>query len=138
MFEIRKEASFEASHRIEGHKDYVTGEPGKCSRLHGHSYKIAIAVKSDSLKEIGFVVDYYLLGKVLKDFCDMFDHQNLNDFECFTTPNNATAELIAKHLYEFAETSLRAALPKDFRKGKVDLSYAECSETDSSSARYTR
>ena len=138
MFEIRKEASFEASHKIEGHKDPITGEDGKCSRLHGHSYRVALVMSSEFTQEIGFVVDYYLLGKILKDFCEMFDHRHLNDFSCFTEPEgNATAEMIARQLYFFADTSLRAHLP-EYESGKINLVFAECKETDSSYARFWR
>jgi 6-pyruvoyltetrahydropterin/6-carboxytetrahydropterin synthase len=102
--EISYEMTFDAGHRIVGHK-------GKCARLHGHTYKVHI-MASGSVHEPGFVVDF---GD-LKDIVNEWDHRMLiwnQDLLC--TPDrrefwidegvvflsfNPTAEHMAQHLAE--------------------------------------
>lgn len=100
MYEIYKEATFEAAHCIEGHLDPVTGEPGKCSQLHGHSYSIGICIRARGLQPIGFVLDYYYVGQILKWICEQLDHKYLNE----VLPDmNATAENMARWAYRQTE-----------------------------------
>lgn len=63
--EISLEMTFDAGHRIVGHK-------GKCARLHGHTYKAHI-MASGVVKEPGFVVDF---GDI-KDLVNKWDHRLL-------------------------------------------------------------
>ncbi len=92
MYTITKRFDFEASHRLGG-----LPEGHKCSRMHGHSYRVEIVLESEQLDERGFVVDYGEL-KPLGDLIDRrFDHCHLNDFIL-----QPTAENIARTLYEFA------------------------------------
>jgi 6-pyruvoyltetrahydropterin/6-carboxytetrahydropterin synthase len=63
--EISLEMTFDAGHRIVGHK-------GKCARLHGHTYKVHIMVAGKVIKP-GFVVDF---GD-LKDLVNEWDHRLL-------------------------------------------------------------
>jgi 6-pyruvoyltetrahydropterin/6-carboxytetrahydropterin synthase len=54
MFIITKEFSFEASHQIFG-----LPEGHQCSRMHGHSYRVEVVIKSPCLDARGFAqVDY--------------------------------------------------------------------------------
>lgn len=62
---IEMEMTFDAGHRIVGHK-------GKCARLHGHTYKVRISVEGE-VTEPGFVVDF---GD-LKDLVNEWDHRML-------------------------------------------------------------
>lgn len=63
--EISVEFTFDAGHRIVGHK-------GKCARLHGHTYKIHVML-AGPVKGPGFVVDF---GDV-KDLVNEWDHRLL-------------------------------------------------------------
>lgn len=63
---IYLEHSFDAGHRIVGHK-------GKCARLHGHTYRCEFWMNRQHLVEPGFVVDF---GDV-KDLVNRWDHQML-------------------------------------------------------------
>jgi len=137
MFEIRKEITFEAAHRIKGHKDPITGEPGKCSRRHGHSYTIALCFESPSISDkTGFVLDYYWIGTILKSFHDKWDHQNLNKFKDFRAPHKSTAERIAEVVYNEAFHYVVKNVPYDSLPEGLRLVYAECRETASTYARY--
>ena len=63
--EIFLEHTFDAGHRIVGHK-------GKCARLHGHTYKAHIWCQGEVLYP-GFVVDF---GDI-KDLVNEWDHRML-------------------------------------------------------------
>lgn len=102
--EISYECTFDAGHRIVGHK-------GKCARLHGHTYKVHI-MASGSVHEPGFVVDF---GD-LKDIVNEWDHRMLiwNQDALYSPESeqfwkdegvvflsfNPTAEHMAQHLAE--------------------------------------
>lgn len=100
MGEISYEMTFDAGHRIVGHK-------GKCARLHGHTYKVHI-LATGSVHEPGFVVDF---GD-LKDVVNEWDHFMLLWDQDDIVPRlqtqdgivllsfNPTAENMAQHLAE--------------------------------------
>lgn len=72
---ISKDFKFEASHVLSRH-------PGKCSRLHGHSWQGKVTVIGDVNPGTGFVMDYYDLGQILqKHIVDPLDHKHLGVFE---------------------------------------------------------
>lgn len=101
--EISYEMTFDAGHRIVGHK-------GKCARLHGHTYKIHI-MAAGLVVDPGFVIDF---GD-LKDIVNKWDHKMLlwekdpcsvttilesdnMDFGVVRLPFNPTAENMAQYL----------------------------------------
>lgn len=68
---IRKEFRFEASHVLPRH-------PGKCARLHGHSWRLTIAVAGEIDAESGFVCDFFDLKKVVDEHViSHLDHTHL-------------------------------------------------------------
>lgn len=94
MYTISKEFHFSASHILDG---LPNGHP--CGRLHGHNYRIIIALQSDALNDVGFVRDFGEL-KAFKSFIDTtLDHRHLND----VLPMQPSAEHIARWLYEQAK-----------------------------------
>lgn len=93
MYTISKEYHFSASHILHGLAD-----DHPCSRLHGHNYVIEVELRSETLNEVGFVRDYRELD-ALKTYIDgKLDHRHLNDV---LGDDNTTAELLAKHLYDW-------------------------------------
>jgi 6-pyruvoyltetrahydropterin/6-carboxytetrahydropterin synthase len=85
--EIRKQFRFEAAHVLPHH-------PGKCSRLHGHSYRFEVALEGPLQGDgqaKGMVVDFDEISAVVKPaVVERLDHASLNDFM-----PNPTAEHIA-------------------------------------------
>ena len=152
MYRVSKKISFCAAHCIEGH---VTpdGKPGKCSRLHGHNYELGVTLQSNYLQPIGFVIDYYHVGLILKELENRWDHTNLNDDPMlytneygpegrtnqYLTDTNPTAERIAivaymhvmESLKEFIKTGMLKNAPKDLKVYRV-----WCKETDGTEAEY--
>jgi 6-pyruvoyltetrahydropterin/6-carboxytetrahydropterin synthase len=69
--EVGKQFRFEASHVLPKH-------PGKCARLHGHSWVLGVRVRGPIDRETGFVVDYAKLSELVKlHVVDVLDHRHL-------------------------------------------------------------
>lgn len=92
MFEMQVKGTFDAAHHLRGYE-------GKCSRLHGHTWTVELSVEGAGLDELGMLVDFRDLNRLLKDTLEPMDHQYLNDLPPFRDMN-PTAENIAKYLYE--------------------------------------
>lgn len=69
--QLTKKFRFEASHILPLH-------PGKCSRLHGHSWTLDVTVEGPINPTTGLVVDYADLSRLVnKEIIDRLDHQHL-------------------------------------------------------------
>ena len=71
---LRKTFRFEASHRLPFH-------PGKCSRLHGHSWVRDVEVEGPVLQPTGMVMDFADLSKALQPIIDDLDHHHLGTWD---------------------------------------------------------
>ncbi|HEY5348376.1 MAG TPA: 6-carboxytetrahydropterin synthase QueD [Candidatus Lustribacter sp.] len=84
--QIRKQFTFEAAHVLPHHH-------GKCSRLHGHSYRLDVTVGGPLQSEgsaTGMVVDFDEMTRIVRaTIVDELDHRHLND-----TIENPTSENI--------------------------------------------
>jgi len=76
-------AEFDAAHSLPGYQ-------GKCSNIHGHTYKAEVVIEGP-VGDDGFVIDFYRLKSILGMILADLDHNNLNHI----LPN-PTAELIAE------------------------------------------
>ena len=45
---------------------FLTKYRGKCENLHGHNYKLIVAIKGD-IKEDGMVMDYAVIKRIVKE-----------------------------------------------------------------------
>lgn len=90
--EIFKEFTIEAAHRLpnvpEGHK---------CSRLHGHSFKIEVYVSGAVGAESGWVMDFAEIKKAFQPLYDRLDHHYMNEIEGLENP---TSENLARWIWE--------------------------------------
>lgn len=90
--EIFKEFTIEAAHCLpnvpEGHK---------CSRLHGHSFKIAIYVSGTVGAESGWIMDFAEIKSAFQPLYDQLDHHYLNEVEGLENP---TSENLARWIWE--------------------------------------
>lgn len=99
IVELKKEFRFEAAHRL------PRVPPGhKCSRVHGHSYKIELYVRGPVNRETGWLVDYAVLDDAWAVLHDRLDHRMLNDVPGL---ENSTCEVLAAYIWE----ALRPAVP---------------------------
>ena len=92
MFEITVEYSFAAGHALRGYK-------GKCENIHGHNYKVEVALSGKKLNAIGLLMDFVDLKAVIKEIVKRVDHQFLNDMPPFDQLN-PSAENMAKYFFD--------------------------------------
>ncbi|HTZ54970.1 MAG TPA: 6-carboxytetrahydropterin synthase QueD [Alphaproteobacteria bacterium] len=96
--QIRKHFRFEAAHVLPYH-------PGKCARLHGHSYRLEVGVRGPLHSQgpaRGMIADFETVKQVVRaEAIDLLDHQNLNDFM-----ENPTAEQIVMWIWRRLDPAL--------------------------------
>ncbi len=81
-FEIVKEFGFEAAHYF-GHKP-----PGhENTRVHGHSFRVAVALTGEPDAATGCVVDFEKVTEALEDVRGKLDHRFLNDIPALRPPS---------------------------------------------------
>lgn len=124
MFELRVEHSFPAGHAL---REYV----GRCANVHGHNYRVQLAVEGPQLNKIGLLTDFSDLKKALRGVCEGLDHQFLNDLPAFAE-RNPSAENLALYFYEQLSESLRSQLEEN----QVRIKEIVVQETDTAWAVY--
>ncbi len=96
--DIFKEFTFEAAHRL---PNVPAGH--KCSRLHGHSFHVAVHVDGPVDDETGWVRDFADLSEAMKPVIERLDHYYLNEIEGLGNP---TSEILARWIWERVQASL--------------------------------
>jgi 6-pyruvoyltetrahydropterin/6-carboxytetrahydropterin synthase len=81
-YKIVKEFGFEAAHTF-GHKP--AGHEN--TRVHGHSFKVEVALSGAPNLKSGCVVDFEDLGRTLASVREKLDHHFLNDIPSLGTPS---------------------------------------------------
>lgn len=98
MTEIFREFAFEAAHRLpnvpEGHK---------CSRLHGHSYRVQVAVIGAVDPTLGWVMDFGDIKDAWRPLDTALDHFYLNDLPGLENP---TSENLAVWIWQRLQDAL--------------------------------
>lgn len=96
--EIFCEFTFEAAHRLpnvpEGHK---------CSRLHGHSYRVAVHVAGTVDPRTGWIIDFGDIKSSWQPVGAQLDHYYLNEIPGLANP---TSEVLAAWIWRRLENSL--------------------------------
>ena len=82
--ELTHEFRFEAAHRLpmlpSGHK---------CSRLHGHSFRIEISVAGEMDERMGWLVDFDQVSALVEPVLEReLDHRSLNDVPGLENPTS--------------------------------------------------
>ncbi len=85
--ELRKTFQFEAAHLLPH-----LPETHKCRRLHGHSFKVEIAVAGECDEKLGWLMDYADIKALFKPIWEQLDHRYLNEIRGLENP---TSEIIA-------------------------------------------
>jgi 6-pyruvoyltetrahydropterin/6-carboxytetrahydropterin synthase len=98
--EIFKEFTFEAAHLLPhvpaGHK---------CSRLHGHSYRVELHVRGPLGEHSGWIMDFADLKSAFAPLHAQLDHYYLNEVKGLENP---TSENLARWIWQ----RLRPTLPQ--------------------------
>ncbi len=101
-YELNKEMSLSCAHYIPAE------EAGVCKRVHGHTYTINLTIVGDALNEIGFLVDFKLLKKLVHD---RYDHTLLNEHPEFQD-RPPTTEVMAEQIWTLVQHSLEGMANK--------------------------
>lgn len=81
--ELRKTFQIEAAHRL---PNVAAGH--KCARLHGHSWRIEVAIEGPVGEHTGWVMDYADLKAAFQPVHDRIDHHYLNDIPGLENPTS--------------------------------------------------
>ncbi len=96
---IVKSINFDAAH-------FLDHDPGArpYARLHGHSFKLEVAIEGEPDDEAGWVVDFGDVAEALEELHEALDHRLLNEIDGLERP---TLENICK----WAAARLRTRFP---------------------------
>lgn len=120
MYELMIESKFAAAHQLRGYE-------GKCERLHGHNWRVTVAVTAERLNEVGLAIDFIDLKKSLREVLDQLEHTFLNDIFPFTEIN-PSSENLAKWIYD--------TMAKKINDENLEISSVTVWESDTASASY--
>ena len=99
-YQIVKEFGFEAAHTFDhkpaGHEN---------TRMHGHSFRVAVALRGEPDAVTGCVVDFEEVSRALGEVQSVLDHRLLNDIPGLAKPS---LENIARWIAE----RLKAKFPQ--------------------------
>lgn len=87
-----REFRFESAHRL------PRVPPGhKCARLHGHSFKVEVAIRGPVDPATGWFIDYDVVDSAFRPLLEQLDHHYLNEVPGLENP---TSEVLARWLWE--------------------------------------
>ena len=90
--DISKTFRIEAAHRLPN-----LPPTHKCSRLHGHSFRIEVHVEGPIDPHLGWVMDFADLKAAFRPLFDLLDHNYLNDVPGLDNP---TSENLARWVWD--------------------------------------
>ena len=96
--ELRKTFQFEAAHLLPH-----LPKTHKCRRLHGHSFKVEIAVAGECDPKLGWVMDYADISAAFKPLWRRLDHFYLNKIPGLKNP---TSENVAMWIWKRLKSKL--------------------------------
>lgn len=88
VHEFRFEAAHMLPNVVEGHK---------CRRLHGHSFKVELAVKGPVDPKTGWFIDFGVIYDIWQPLWERLDHHYLNEIPGLENP---TSEVLAKWIWD--------------------------------------
>ncbi|MDY0000229.1 MAG: 6-carboxytetrahydropterin synthase QueD [Polyangia bacterium] len=120
MYEVAIRTRFAAAHRLANYG-------GKCEALHGHTWVVEVGVEGPEIDEVGLLMDFVALKRLVKDVVEELDHTLLNDHVCFSE-QNPSSERVAKFFYD----RLKDVLPSP----ALRVSFVRVWESEDSAATY--
>lgn len=92
MFTITIESTFRATHQL-------ALEGGTREPLHEHQWHVTAAVQAKELDEMGTVMDFHELERLLGEIIDLMADQQLETTDLFDG-RNVSAEAVAQFIYD--------------------------------------
>ena len=85
---VAREFTFDAAH-------FLTDYYGKCERMHGHTYKLAVTLEG-KVQSNGLLIDFVVLKRIVKKrVLEKLDHHLLND-----VVKNPSAERVVMWIWD--------------------------------------
>jgi 6-pyruvoyltetrahydropterin/6-carboxytetrahydropterin synthase len=103
--ELRKSFQFEAAHLLP-----KLPPDHKCRRLHGHSFKVEIAIAGPCDPELGWLMDYADMNEAFRPIWEQLDHRYLNEIPGLQNP---TSEAIAGWIWARLKPRLAGLIEVD-------------------------
>jgi 6-pyruvoyltetrahydropterin/6-carboxytetrahydropterin synthase len=105
--EICKTFCFEAAHRL---PNVPAGH--KCSRLHGHSFRLKVYVSGQPGQQSGWIMDFGEISCAIKPIIDQLDHYYLNEIPGLENPTSENMvrwiwQRLKPHLPELSKLVLK-------------------------------
>ena len=110
MYELTVISDFAAAHNLRFYE-------GECERLHGHNWKVEVAVASKKLNKIGLAVDFKVLKRTLENIIARLDHKYLNEIPPFDK-ENPSSENIARYIFKQFQKEIKG---KDIKAERVKV-----------------
>lgn len=110
MYELTVEGEFCAAHAI-----VIAGvrEPN-----HGHNWRVTVTVEGPELDGDGLLCDFHEVERALRGVIGPLHNGDLNTAAAFAA-TNATAELVARHVFDGVEGAMRGKLARGARVSAV-------------------
>jgi 6-pyruvoyltetrahydropterin/6-carboxytetrahydropterin synthase len=96
--QLSRDYQFEAAHRLPR-----VPATHKCSRVHGHSYHVTITLTGPIDPDMGWLLDFADIDRVVDPVIARIDHQLLNEVPGLENP---TSELLAVWLWRAIQPAL--------------------------------
>ncbi len=120
MYRLKIHSSFAAAHCLINYQ-------GECENLHGHNWKVEVAVIARELDKAGLGIDFKILKTETNKLLKTLDHKYLNDLSPFNNLS-PSSENIARYLYH--------ELAANLNNGNIKIDMVTVWESDFASASY--
>ena len=119
MFEVTVQETFAAAHFLRGYE-------GTCNSIHGHNFRVQVIIEGERLNDIGMLVDFRDVKRLLRTVMESVDHKNLNEVPPFDAEKNPTTENLAEYFYNrmAPEIATSGARVREVRIWETDIQAA--------------
>jgi len=135
MYTASKDFTFEAAHALSKAKCSP-----QCKAIHGHSYKVRLALTVDELNDEDMVLDFTILTQLFESLQLKLDHSVINDSLLeelgVLVPANTTAENIAVGIWLYMVDHLKRYIEHSDNIKRFRFFEVVVRETEKCSASY--
>ena len=100
MFEVAYETTFCATHRL-------TEDGRPLEPLHGHDWRVEAVAAGEALDEVGIVIDFEELKKVVGEVAARFHYKDMNEHPGLGG-QSPSAEVVARYFFQEVRKGLGA------------------------------
>lgn len=120
MYTLTIKTSFAAAHNLVNYQ-------GDCENLHGHNWKVEVAVTANELDKAGLGIDFKVLKREAGVVINELDHKYLNENPAFQNIS-PSSEHISRYLYQ--------RISERLNNDNIKVESVTVWESDNASAKY--